>query len=51
MSYTTGGSRFEQAFINEECFDILKKTDQDPAEFWKKRAILLAGELFRLQYV
>lgn len=40
-----------QAFIDEKCFNILRKPEPDPEEFWNQRANLMGSSLFRLQKI
>jgi hypothetical protein len=51
LSYATTPDRYEQAFIDVECFGILERSNPSPEEFWRKRSALLAEGMYRLQFV
>lgn len=51
LSYAVHHQQIEAAFIDEHAFNILAQTTPDPEGFWKRRSMLLADELVKLQAV
>jgi hypothetical protein len=51
LSFSTHSHQLKQAFIDDECFEILQRDKPDPAAFWKRRASLIAEQLYALQFV